>query len=379
MGAARHANDWVLALLLVAISSCSTEVPFKPTALVHVTGMVRDRDGAGIPGVRIDADLTSALPAYGRGGAGQAITDSAGMFAFDLLEAWYQFTIYPPDTSGYDFIRLDQVRIRKDTPTFEYRYSGIRIRGMLLGPGAVPVDGGFVFIGDDEGTYASFFRSHQGIFSFLAPHAGLYYMGAQGPNASGLPSKDFRLNVVADTMLTVSLDGFPVTGTVRGPTGAPLESVLVAAASTTDQTGAGSLTAVDGSYRVYLPQGGYRFRLYPPPTSSYIVPVQTTPVSVMGPTSHDFDLDGTMWSGTVRDQGQPAAGMEVDAIEAGGYYPSAKYTTGLDGSYRLVVTPGRDYALRVGPPGGYSTTRAFIPSVIAGADSTFDIPLDPLP
>jgi hypothetical protein len=183
--------------------------------------------------------------------------------------------------------------------------------------------------------------------------------------------------VQADTTFDILLGGDLVTGTVYGPGGAPLDSVLVTASGTSDAVRA--RTALDGTFSLYAHAGSYRFICEPGGSDSYILTRISTLWSITGPATFDFDLSGVEWTGTVRSSAtlSPIEGVGVKADLFGdSYYRSARATTDAAGQFRLVLEPSREYSLSFYSP---AVTDSFLPGFFASADTTFDILLDPAP
>jgi hypothetical protein len=103
------------------------------------------------------------------------------------------------------------------------------------------------------------------------------------------------------------------------------------------------------------------------------------PRNVAGPATIDFDLSGVEWSGTVRSSATllPLEGVWVRAsLFADLFERSAFIKTNAAGEFGLVLEPQREYRLEFF---GLDVTDLTYPGILATADSTFDVLLDPAP
>jgi hypothetical protein len=248
----------------------------------------------------------------------------------------------------------------------------------VLDPDGGVLDSGWVAVNlPGVGHAFTYFRG--GAFSMLLP-AGRYAFHVVDRNfLSGLPPLDLQsVPVTADTLITFRLGGIPVSGTVLGPDGLPMQDVRVQA----EQPGlyVETSTGADGRYRLYVTSDSYRI-FFNPPYPFFIIPRVVGPVTITAPASIDCDLSGIQWTGTVRRSGSndPVSGMTVavDMLDDA-YHRSAAIGTGSQGEFRLIVEPGRQYDLVAYDPNTYRIA-ASVPGVTATADTTFEIVIPSAP
>jgi len=163
---------------------------------------------------------------------------------------------------------------------------------------------------------------------------------------------------------------------VRGPDGEPLPNVVVQAYG--GDADCERPTGTDGSYLLYLPEGAYRWRVSPQGDLAYISSREFPPTNITGPAVYDFALGGVRWAGRLRvlPDSTPARDYRVVAVPES-YYSGGAYTrSDSTGAFRLVVLPGQLYSLEIEEPisGGLDWD---LNHVIAGADSTLNVLLDP--
>jgi len=346
-------------ILLVLLSGCSAGLATKPAQRVTVFGQLSDHYGRPISGWYVRFE--------GRYDVG-VTTDSSGRYSASLVEGRYVAFVLAP---WYRVPIAQQIDVSRGHTEFDFRYDSYRVSGRLLGPLGSVIDSGYVSASSQEQTIYENETIVAGTFSLILP-AGDYRFGAFAKDQwSGYPARSISVPVRGDTTFDIALIGDPITGTVRGPGGVLLSGVSVQASG--QHAGAAALTGLTGQYTLFLPPDSYRFSLNGP---SYILPRITTPYAVAGPSQLDFDLSGTHWSGTVRFAAinSPVAGAVLTAqLFADAYHRAAIDTTDAGGGFDLFLEPGREYLLSVSGP-GLADQPAI--SIIAGADTTFDIPVD---
>lgn len=368
--AVRGPASWALLASAALLASCAGPVPTKPLAVVHVTGTIRDRDGTGVAAAQVRVVPHSYIPWNGPGLHSTDVTDSGGAFSLDLVEGDYYVGITPPWGAGLGSRSLDDVEFRPGRTGFEYRYSGFRVAGSVTAPDGAPLDSGRVLAlavnGGDVGV-----DTRNGTFSLLVPKDGAYRLLVIARPASGIPvfSTDV-MPVAADTTVALAIPGDAVTGIVTDPAGAPLPGVLVSSGPASARTDA------SGGYRLWATPGRYHFYVDPTDVAPQVLPRRPGPIEISGPTVLDFSLAGPRWSGTVRwaGSGEPVAGARV-SVRALVYFSdqTLEAWTGPDGRFEFVLQAGLEYSLVAEVPGAVGT----VSGVIAGADSTIDIPIVP--
>jgi hypothetical protein len=359
-----------LAASFALVGLACAKLPLNALPPVPVTLTVRDPAGTGVAGAGVSF---RAVQGYIQK-SGE--TDSTGSVTLDLIPEKYSFVVYGP--SGYPASAYGSATITHDNNTLTYTYAGKRVTGRVLDPVGTPLGRGWIEA--RQGSYRIAYADLQGggAFSLLiAP--GAYFFVAIGEPNSGLPATSTGwISITADTTLDVPMQGVALSGVVFGPGGLPLpRSTLVADAG----TGSASSTVADdqGHYQMYAPLPGYRTTVRP--DTSYILPRSFPYTTIAAPTVRDFDLSGAEWTGTVRlsTSGDPVPLARVSAQLYSDPYNttiSASCTADGNGSFRLVVEPGREYTV-VANSSDY-TDYVIVRFVPATADSTFDIYIDPL-
>lgn len=371
----------LMALLAGAILvSCSNPLVRPPRPLLHVQGTIQNRDGAGIEGARIEFGPRFSASARDPNAFAVAYTDAAGGFHLDLLEGDYEYWVGFPDGIGLDFASgFQSVTLTRSSPRVDIRLTGFFVTGSLIDPLGATVDSGLVYASSERGDFLASSVYRNGSFSFLIPSAGLYRFDAfpLGPG-SGLPGVKLRaVPVAGDTTLTLQIEGQPVTGTVLGPDGLPLEGASVTLAGSHGDPSA--RTSADGSYRLWVAPGSHRFLAEAGASARYVFGRVSPWIDVAGPTTIDWDLAGTNWAGSVRESGSdaPVESALVSASAAPAGYPlGASAYTNSSGAFALTVEPGLDYNLEVKPPPG-ALWQGIRTGAVAGADTTFDFTLAP--
>lgn len=352
-------------------------MPHQPQANLAVSGTVKDQSGRPVQDVLFRFRAVSA-PAVVATYHETASTDASGRYTVSLYPGTYEVTAGMGEF-GSNEVWTGLVAFDASHDDLSITISGVRVTGTVLTPIGSLLDSGYVYAigtptGSEENVYVNT-RFGSGEFHVYLP-AGTYRFISHPMVYSGYPSgRVDDVAVRADTTLQIEMKGDPVTGTVLGRAGTPLESAVVRADG--DSNGASVRTGSDGSYRMYLPPGMYRFWILPAEES--ILERVTTLHSITGPSTFDFSVDGAAWSGTVRRAGTPG-GLPGAAVEArmfgDNFGRSAVDTTDAAGEFQLLLEPGREYSLSVILPPRY-TPEFLHPGLIANADTTFDIVLDP--
>ena len=304
--------------------------------------------------------------------------DSSGLYSVRLAVSTYDVVIQP-NTSGLLY-HVQRVELNRASTRFDHRFSGHVLTGTVRDPEGAVVDSGRAWIEiltPSPYTIGATDLIH-GAFSFLLS-TGTYQVHATSEDHwSGFGRMTTTpFTVYSDTTVEVDQGGAPVTGTAFSPSGDPMERVAVDALGgehPLDQ--AHARTAPDGRYRLWLHPGTYRFRSWPL-DSFHISARLTDPLSIQGPSNVDFDFAGAEWTGVVRWNGSetPVADVWVTAYEVEeGLYRGTGYKTGLDGWFRLIVTPGHEYDLVA-----YAAGQEMVHyGLTARTDTTFVLEVDPI-
>ena len=358
---------WSDLILLICLMAGCSSIPVSPQPPVHYTGRVVDSKGRPIPGGHLRFDALKGLATVQLGE--YAEVDSAGSFRVDLYPGTYGVRWDPSYSSNVYRDRESPERtvdVSTDHSTLEWIVDGIVVQGSVKDPSGATVDSFGVYAVNDR--YDAGTSTGSGHYElYLAP--GTYTFVAYGRYGSGIPSQSFvQIPVQSDTTLDFQIEGVEITGTVRGPGSIPLVGATVQARGETNGTVA--LSNESGTYRMYLPQQNVRFRIFP--AEAWILQQLTTNMAITGPTSIDFNLGATEWTGIVTrsDTGAPVSDATVTAVlVADAYDRQATTTTDALGQFRLALDPGREYDL-FAAMGSMQSVRV---SRVAGADSSFSL------
>jgi len=361
-----------LLLVVLASSSCS-DMATKPIIPVRVTGIILDRDGAPLPGTRLEfAHRYSPGDPYSYYFY-TASTNASGTYSVDLIPGGYWVYVAPPDQSGYSPTGL-VADFSGRAGILDYRFTGFKISGTVATPGGGVLSQGSVYAQGSGGSGGADIRG--GAFTLILP-AGTYDFRLDAYTAVGIPGVTVHNVVVAaDTALSFTLDGNLIRGTVRGPGGIPLGAARVRADA--PDARATAITLVDGTYAMYLPSMDYLVTVTPGPQNSYIASLGPSSQSITGPQTIDFDLAGVEWTGIVRlaPSGNPLPGASVYASGGGVAYGYAYSITDGLGRFRLVLRPYGIYDLQI--QSQFPAAMGRIEGLQAVNDSTLDITVDPL-
>ncbi|MGE5180358.1 MAG: carboxypeptidase-like regulatory domain-containing protein [Bacteroidota bacterium] len=363
-----------LAGLSMALVSCA-DMPTAPRATVQVTGTILDRNGTGIQAAYVWFADKAPHSKGTHPAEFFAVTDLNGAFSASLPEGQYLIVISPPGFSAYAPTFLESQTIGRAGLRLDYRFNWVRVAvhptisgGQTAKELAVQVypDYSLGFIWSQDMRLAGTDRE-----VFVPPGTYRMEMALTG-TGYGYVYQYRTVQVTADTTMDVSFSGYAVTTHVTGPGGAPVQGGEIYASS--DNGVAHARLDANGAAILYLPAGTYRFSAYA--ATSNVMGRVLPGVAVNGDASLNFDLSGTKWSGVVRrvSDGAPLGNMGVVAKTSDNH--GAYYYTNSDGAFDLVVQPGRLYTFAViDGQNGNVLYRAY--SVPAGADSTFDITVDP--
>lgn len=384
-------NRWnllrALPLVSVALAMSCADLPVAPKApkaVIHMEGVIRDRDGGAMSGVRV----IFRIPKPFVGGVVldpradpdriEGLTDSDGAYAIDVPENAYSVGIYPRYESGYAPALVDEVTASKASGRFDFTFPWLRLAIRPLLQGGEPATSVSVTIfpwrlfGYPEDYAFYVFPQVRGneVEMFLPP--GWPYTvttSVTGGTHGYMPNRQ-RITLDTDSLLEVNLGGNVVDAQVVGQNAAPMPGASIYVHG--PEGSAQAMTDVAGTARFYLPSAGYVVDIGAPTEN---ISWRHFPyVSVTSSTSLVFDLSGTKWTGKVVRQGtnEPLADFEVHAQAIGGY-GYAHQVTDASGSFDLIVRSewGHDLYVTQG-----STLYAIVRNVLAGADSTFDIAVD---
>ena len=338
------ARAWTRGVVLAAFClGCST-LPVTPQPLVHYSGRIMDSKGRPIPGGHFTFRSVTR-PASVIQPWDAAEIDTAGSFQVDLYPGTYRVAWDPYFyTSVYrDDKEPDRtIEVSADHATLEWVVEGVVVQGTVKDPSGAAVDSFGIYVGHDRYSANTF--TYSGRYElFLAPSS--YTFHVYGRYGAGIPSQTFGpVSVQSDTTLNFQIDGAELTGAVRGPGSIPLAGAVVQARGELNNVTA--RTDAAGSYRMFLPPQDVRFLVSP--IETWILPRLTTRVTVAGPSSIDFDLDGTEWTGVVTrsDTGAPVPDATVSAVLIADALDRVAWAmTDASGQFHLAVEAGREYEM----------------------------------
>jgi hypothetical protein len=412
MGRASESGT-VRVILIAASITLASDVTAYPDPCTHetakLTGTILDIDGIPARNAKVSW-YGMEWHADCRGATGQRFdtqTDSAGEYLLEVPATRGSLSVETRDRLGpaREIVFLEQDS-RGDS-RHDYRFRIFRVEGHVIGPGGAPLEQGRVIYYPDPGgamicgTGLPETSILKGTFSAILRRAGLYVFGiAPSPGDAGICSVSRRITIGRDTTITISLDGHVVEGTVRRRDGQALAHARVGASGR--GIGTADTTDTAGRYRMYLPEGTYKWEVIP--RERWIQPRSFGWDSISGPYGRDFEIGGVEWWGRVVNA---ATGEPIDSIRISGYSVSRdsprgdgiSALSGPEGRFHFVMGAGSTFDLllkdyRVGPvrhrvdedpkaqeervEREYARVRSrWILGLTAARDSTFDIRMDP--
>ncbi len=374
LGAARAS---VLGLSVTAgltfVLSCASSPTPGRRSTVEVRGIIRDRDGMGVEGVGVlldpaddDQTILTGVP-----------TDGKGSFKIRVRPGPYRVILDNNNSLRVPTAYLDTIWLTPPTARLDYQYGGIKVEGRLLGPGGMPIQSGSIQAlgGDLSGYLNTVEASVVGGHYMLFVPPGRYYFESK-PLPARFPSFEGReIDISTDTTIDFSAEGNQLIGrVVLGAEGPMPDAEVYANGSAAGlPVSAHDETRRDGSFRLYLPPGGYTFQVVPGASHAFVVPrLFSRAVSV--PQTIDLDMSGTVWSGTVRDTitGSPLRLVRVVAAFTLASSISAVSVSDGEGRFRLVLQPGHVYTLSLSSSDGRIVPKQ-VSRVRAGNDSALEL------
>lgn len=366
----------VLILLSPLLTSCA-DMPTAPRAMVPVSGTILDRDGNPLQAVYVFFEDLAPTPTGTYHPLYNAVTNITGTYSGSIPEGRYNIYISPPSFSAYAPLLIRSREIGRDGIHLDHRFDWVRIALRPTIAGGQPVsalqaivwpDSPRDFIWQQDLRLAGNERE-----VFVPPGTYVLYMDVGGKGFS-YPHQELRgVTVTADTTIGVAFSGNAVGVHVTGQGGLAVADAFVRASGS--GTYVSARADATGSATLYVPTGTYR--LIVSGATSDVMGREMTGVSIAGDASFDFDLSGTVWTGVVRraSDGSPVDGAIVRASPESPMYIYADSKTDANGAFHLVVQSGLYHRIRVFEAVGDTYGQvAYIDSVAAGADSTFDIP-----
>ena len=231
----------------VTVPPSRTDVDFHFAAYHTIAGLVRDFDGTPVQGATV----------YASPGFHSALTDASGAYTLTVLAGTYNVSVSRP---GYPNLPTQTVTVppsRADVHfTYPQRYA---VSGVVTDSASAPVVGATVTCIGPESVSTS--TDAQGAYS-LSVTAGRYVVRASKFGYPNVPAQEVTVPPSRSDVNFSFPATYTVSGTVRDYDGTPMPVVLVAAApgshsSSTDATGAYTLTLPAGTYTISAIKSGY--------------------------------------------------------------------------------------------------------------------------
>jgi hypothetical protein len=289
------------ALLAALTTSCSGD----DQKAAFVSGTVRLRDGAPLPGVAVVflgpatiapastplAPLAPHSVIYEN--PLRAITDATGKYSLWAPSGAYSAWLGGTPDSGHMSVSVAQVVVGTGRLSLNLSYPGYRVSGRMIFLNGSLSAGTVSVIGPTSNTTAQLRENGAGRFaertySLLLP-AGTYDFWADGTGYPQVPRVRFEgITVGADTVIDLPVNGNFVRGTVTAWNG----SIVYGATVSATATGAFGydVTTSIGTYGIHLPDGTYDFRVEPPPGADTLQVLTVPGVFINAPVTKDFTL-----------------------------------------------------------------------------------------
>lgn len=364
----------LLTVALGSVLSCAGDMPVAPKLQSTVTGIIQDRDGNPLGGVRItfvEEPETVQPPQLPRPAIARLRTQTGpdGTFQGEILEGAYRVWIEPLSSRGLPAEEVPFV-VAGATSHFEFRYSGVLLSGTATGPGGAPLPGFSVIAYRFEDYRAVSTQAIQGTYELLL-QPGRYTLSAYPGTSNGLPSLELETTISdQDTTIDFDFSGHEVRIDVT-----LFGNALPATHVTADKPGVfnSAQTGIDGEALMYLPDGTYEFRVTAP--GDGITRPEKRSVSVQGDAVVPIDLSGVRWQVTVRRSADmtPVPHASVYAQEIGFDRYGSTSTDAL-GRFQMIVRPGVAHDVWIQPGG--STGTYTVNGVASTSDSTFDLSIN---
>ena len=369
---------WIAAIVLLSpiLTSCA-DMPTAPRAMVPVSGTILDRDGKPLQAVYVFFEDLAPTPKGTYGDNYRAVTNIDGKYSRLIPEGNYTILVSPPAFSAYAPTLVRAKAVGRDGLRLDFKldFPRIAIRPSIVGGQPVSAikanlwsDFALGFIWDRDLRLAGDQRE-----AFVPPGTYSLHMELSGVGFGYLRQDLWDVPVSADTTIDVAFAGNAVAMHVTGPDGQSLANARLYASGRPGS--AAAIADATGSATLYLTSGTYRLAVDAP--SSEIMGRALSGVSITGDASFNFDLSGATWTGVVRrmKDGSPVDGAIVRVAPVSPPYVYAVSKTDANGAFHLVVQRGLYHRVGVFEAiGDEYGQAAYIDSVAAGADSTFDIP-----
>jgi hypothetical protein len=355
----------ILAGGFLAGIGCSAVRPNPTHTTVELRGVIRDREGIGVRGVRVSLDPVDD----GRSVWIGANTNHKGEYLLRVSKGVYQCRLITSENRVPPAI-LDTIHLSHPRERFDYQYGGLKVGGRISGPGGASVKRGSVLaIGTDATGLEILLRGEiaNGHYRLFLPRS-TYSLQAR-PRSGQYPRRWFlKVDIAADTTIDFDASGHLITGRVTLRKSTPLRGALVVAHGVIDgiTTEAEGVTGNDGRFKLYLPTGDYTLGVVPQGADEYVAR-QSFPFEANGPHTMDLDFEGTLWSGTVRDSATNKAIPDLEIST----YDLARSRTDRQGRFKLFVRRGTQHFVLINQPrAGIHLSRTLING---GGDSTLNL------
>jgi hypothetical protein len=400
-----HAESFETTPLTAVGSNDTVRRDFSLVVGGTMSGTVVRSNGRGASG--------AAVEVYNLSGTRRAFTtaDSEGRYSMLVAPGEYKVIAYDP-AGEYSFSFYPGVRTFAEadrlgvapaaTTAIDFRLDiASRLSGVVVDLSTgLPLGGIIVYAYTPAGLQVTSTPTNANGTFFLSVPAGDYRVVAADPArryANGFYGlgRAFETSPIvtvkagasqADVQLGL-LRGATVSGRVRDSGGLPLANVTAVAYNTDGTAHALTTTKADGAFELFVAPGAYKLGVFDGNlvyaaaffggSRDFVSSNAFALASGQSVGGMDFTLQrGGRVSGTVRENGQPRAGITVAAYDAAGVF-SGSGVTAADGTFAFVVPPGQyrfvafDGSLVHAPAydGGAATFESTVPRLIAAGSS----------
>lgn len=347
---------------------------------VALSGIVRGRNGQGIPDVAVSAFVggvfvsttTSASGTYSlQVPVGTAILVGSGNGPDGVAPASFSFQRFDIPVTGATVVNVD-------LPV-------VILSGRVLSPSGTPLEGATVDAATSGTDGVTSFFASVGVFTdSLGAYSTMLVAGtgnvtARPPSGTSFLAVSQPLELAGDTAMDLTLgQAVELSGTLRGRGGAPIPDATVRAfidfnqlETTTDSTGHYTLGIPPGMLTLQISGSG------PAGVAPPNFTVQRSDLTVTAPTTVDFDLTTAEVTVYVTDtNGLPLPNVTVDAGVSSSdattsFFASASAQTDSQGALQYLVITG-DAGFTVFPPAKLSA-QSFLLQLTGDATLRFAV------
>ena len=324
---------------------------------VYLTGRVQSSTGTPVPDVQLFVSGSTSFGSFSGTFSSFSTSDASGNFAAVVFPSSLDIEATPPDASAYTKTKVTGLSVTSDTSRTITLNNAINFSGMLLDRDGDPVPNqtvhlekaDFVNSGNTNEAGAFSFKVVPGSYTLEITN-GLF-LGAPNAPASFSLVKAGAVSLSGNTSMNLSLNEAYLTGTVTGPTGAPVPDVQL---HISGSCAWGDLSGGFDSYATSDAAGNYAAVIFP----SSSVTIEATPqdgsgygytkvegLNIPGDQTRNLTLTNAVtFSGQLLDRdGDPVPNQTIYLSNP----PIAKMGgTDGGGNFSIQVAPG-DYSLEV--------------------------------